>query len=115
ELLARGGGFAQQLLGGETVLAQETIQRGGGQCRLLLPLGGSALPQQRRAGLRIDDTRLAPILPRLGREPFQAIAPVTQRPVQQCVNGNRAPGGVWDVVGTRGDFLGASCEFAARQ
>ncbi len=46
ELLARGGGFAQQLLGGETVLAQETIQRGGGQCRLLLPLRGSELPQQ---------------------------------------------------------------------
>ena len=64
-------------------------------------------PFDQRGGLRIDDTRLAAILPRLRRESFQAIAPVTQRPVQQRVNGNRASGGVRDVVGTRGDLLGA--------
>ncbi len=29
ELLARGGGLRQQLMGGKTALAQKTIQRGG--------------------------------------------------------------------------------------
>jgi len=97
ELLARGGGFGQQLMGGETVLPQKAIQRGGGQCSFLLPLGGSELPQQRRpgamrvlalqpfdqrGGLRIDDTRLAAILPWLRCESFQAMASVTQCLVQ---------------------------------
>ena len=72
-------------------------------------------PFDERGGGRIDDTRLATILPWLWRESFQAIAPVTQRPVQQCVDRNCAPGGVWDVVGTRGDLLGAPRKFAARQ
>ncbi len=72
-------------------------------------------PFDERGSLRIDDAGLAAILAWFGREPFQASAPVTQRPVQQRVDGNRAPGGVWDVVGTGGDLLGAPCEFAARQ
>ena len=44
ELLARRAGFRQQLIGGETVLAQETIQRGGGEWGLLPSLEGSELP-----------------------------------------------------------------------
>ncbi len=68
-------------MGGETVLPQKAIERGGGEWGLLLPQQRRAgamwvfalQPLDQRGGLRIDDTRLATFLPQCGVSPSKPL------------------------------------------
>ena len=65
--------------------------------------------------LRRDGAGLPAVLPRLGRESFEAAVAIAQRPVQQRVYRNRGALGGGNVVVAGGNLFGAPCEFAARQ
>ena len=65
--------------------------------------------------LRGDGARLAAVLPRLGRQRFEAAVAVAERPIQQRIDRNRGAFGIRNVVVAGGDLLGAAGEFAAGQ
>ena len=108
ELLVRRRG--QQLALGEAALLEEAIQRGGGDAGRVLAGRQSQFAQQGGAGtMRVfafetfdqigelwgDGARLAAVLPRLGRQGFEAAAAVAERPIQQRIDGHR--GALWNA------------------
>jgi len=129
-LFVRGGFVEQQLALGEPAGAQETIERGSRQTRLVGLVGHGQLAQQSGAGtmrvlalepfnegggFRRHGAGLSAVLTWFGRQCGQTVAAIAQRPVQQCVDRDLAAGGMGDVVEAGGEFLRAACEFAARQ
>jgi hypothetical protein len=72
-------------------------------------------PFDERGGFRRDGAGLAAILPRFGRERFQAVAAIAQGPIQQRVHRDLRRVECGNVVEAGGDFLRAAREFAARQ
>ncbi len=65
--------------------------------------------------LRGDGAGLSPVLPRLGRQSFEAAVAIAERPFQQRIDGNGGALGAGNLVVASGDLLGATGEFAARQ
>ncbi len=65
--------------------------------------------------LRSHGAHLAAVLARFGGEGFDAAVAIALGPFQQRIDRERAAAGIGDVVRARGDLLGASSEFAARQ
>ena len=127
-LLVCGGFIEQQLALGESAGAQESIQRGWRDLRLITgqgqviqqcrsgAMGAFALePIDERGGGVGDGAHLAAILPRLGHERGEAVAAIAQRPLKQCIHRNLAARGMRNIVEARGDLLGAAGQFAARQ
>src|SRR5438477_11370296 len=60
-----------------------------------------------------DGAGLSAVLARLGSQRFETAVAVAQRPIEQCIDGNRRPFRMGDVVGAAGDLLGPAREFAA--
>ena len=65
--------------------------------------------------LRGDGAGLATVLTRFGSESLEATVAVAPRPIQQCIDGNRCPFRIGDVVVAGGDLLSAAREFTARK
>src|SRR5256885_6919003 len=63
--------------------------------------------------LRSDGAGLSTVLARLGSQCFETAVAITQRPIEQCINGNRRSFRMGDVVSAGGDLLGAAREFTA--
>jgi hypothetical protein len=129
-LFVRGGFVEQQLAFSEPAGAQETIERGSRQAGLIRLVGQRQLTQQSGAGtmrvlafepfnegggFRRHGAGLSAVLTRFGRQRGQAVAAIAQRPIQQRVDRDLAPGGMGNVVEAGGEFLRAACEFAAGQ
>src|SRR5438045_4691056 len=63
--------------------------------------------------LRRDGAGLSTVLARLGSQCFETAVAVTQRPIEQRIDGNRRSFRMGDVIGARGNLLGTAREFAA--
>src|SRR6266550_3750357 len=63
--------------------------------------------------LRSDGAGLSAVLARLGSQGLETAVAITQRPIEQRIDGNRRSFRMRDVVGASGDFLGTAREFAA--
>src|SRR5437867_4106226 len=112
KLLVRRWG--EQLLFRKAALFEEAVECGSRDRGRLLIGRQSQFAQQSRAGaMRVDDARLSTVLARLGSQRFETAVAVAQRPIEQCIDGNRRPFRMGDVVGAAGDLLGPAREFAA--
>src|SRR2546430_5395261 len=58
--------------------------------------------------LRSDGAGLSTVLARLGSQCFETAVAIAQRPIEQCINGNRRSFRMRDVVGAGSDLLGAA-------
>jgi len=120
--------WCEQLFFRETMLFEEAVERGSGERGCVRTGRQGQFAQQRRAGamrvlaleafdeagqLRGDGAGLSAVLARLGSQRFETAVAVAQRPIEQCIDANRRPFRMGDVVVAGGDLLGAACEFAA--
>src|SRR4029077_9223784 len=60
-----------------------------------------------------DGAGLSTVLARLGSQGLETAVAIAQRPIEQCIDGNRRSFRMRDVVGAGGDLLGAAREFTA--